>query len=238
MRKHPDRPKYAWPLSTRRRREEPPDAPEGVATMTSSSFVRWAGLASIAAAGLILINQISQLVFAFTMSESTAIATHSLRNGLALVAMYALLLALTGLYARQATAAGRLGLIGYLVATLGTLLVAGDWWYESFVAPLIASQAPELLMTAPSGSILIGAAATFGSFALGWVIFGIATFRAAVFPRGAAALMVAGGVAGVLALSAPFQIPLALAVAWMGASLLGSTTAVAEPAAAEAVAAG
>ena len=190
--------------------------------MVPSSFVRWAGIASLAAAGLILVHQISQLVFALTMSQSMAIATHSLRNGLALVAMYALLIALTGLYAMQATAAGRLGLVGYLVAALGTLLVAGDWWYETFVAPLIAAQAPELLKTAPSGSILIGAAATFGSFALGWVLFGIASYRAGVFPRGAAMLMVVGGIAGILALSAPFQIPLALAVGWMGSSLLRS----------------
>jgi hypothetical protein len=138
--------------------------------------------------------------------------------------LYALLVALAALYARQATASGRLGLIGYLIATLGTILVAGDWWYESFVTPVIATQAPELLTIAPSGSILIGAAATFGSFALGWILFGIASFRAGVFPRGAAGLMVAGGAAGVLALSAPFQIPLALAVAWMGASLFRSET--------------
>ena len=191
--------------------------------MVPSSFVRWAGIASLAAAGLMLVQQISHLVFALTMSESMAVATHSLRYGLALVAMYALLIALTGLYAMQATAAGRLGLIGYLVAALGTLLVAGDWWYETFVAPLIAAQAPDLLKTAPSGSILIGAAATFGSFALGWVLFGIASYRAGVFPRGAAMLMVVGGIAGILALSAPFQIPLALAVGWMGSSLLRPT---------------
>ncbi|HET9755181.1 MAG TPA: hypothetical protein VFP66_01660 [Candidatus Limnocylindrales bacterium] len=190
--------------------------------MVASSFVRWAGIASLAAAGLMLVQQISQLVFVLTMSQSTAIATHSLRYGLALVAMYALLIALTGLYAMQATAAGRLGLVGYLVATLGTLLFAGDWWYETFVAPLIAAQAPELLRTAPSGSILIGAAITFGSFALGWVLFGIATYRARVFPRGAAILMVIGGIVGILALSAPFQIPLALAVGWMGSWLLRS----------------
>jgi hypothetical protein len=154
------------------------------------------------------------------MSQATAIATHSLRNGLALVAMYALVLALAGLYARQAAAAGRLGLVGYLLATLGTVLVAGDWWYESFVAPLIAAQAPEVLTSAPSGSILIGAAATFGSFALGWILFGVATLRAGIFPRGAAVLTIVGGVTGILALSAPFQVPLALAVGWMGVSLL------------------
>jgi hypothetical protein len=186
----------------------------------ASSFVRWTGLAAVIAAGLILVHQVSQIVFAMTMSQSMAVATHSLRNGLALFAMYALLIALNGLYARQATAAGATGLVGYLVAALGTLLIAGDWWYEAFVAPLIAAQAPELLRTAPSGSILVGSALTFGSFALGWVIFGIASYRARVFPRGAAILMVLGGIVGILALSPPFQIPLALAVGWMGWSLL------------------
>jgi hypothetical protein len=195
----------------------------------TSSFGRLAGIASIVAAGLILVHQVSQLVFALTMSESMAIATHSLRNGLALVAMYSLLIALTGLYATQATSAGRLGLIGYLVAALGTLLLAGDWWYEAFVAPQIAAQAPEVLATAPSGSILIGAVATFASFALGWVLFGIASYRARVFPRGAAALMVLGGIVGILALAPPFQIPLALAVAWMGWSLLNPVVSASTP---------
>jgi hypothetical protein len=188
--------------------------------VVASSFVRLAGLAGILAATLMLVHQISQLVFAATMSREMAISTHSLRNGLALTAMYALLIALTGLYVRQATSAGKLGLIGYLLAALGTVLVAGDWWYEAFVSPQIAAQAPEVLRTAPGGSILIGAAATFGSFALGWVIYGIATYRAGIFPRGAAILTVIGGFAGILALSAPFQIPLALAVGWMGYSLL------------------
>ncbi len=188
--------------------------------MVASSFVRLTGVASVIAAALMLTQQVSQLIFAFTMSQPIATATHSLRYGLALLAMFALLMALTGLYARQALAAGRIGLIGYLLAAFGTMLFAGDWWYEAFVAPGIAAQAPEILTTAPSGSILIGAAITFGSFAIGWVIFGVSTYRAGVFPRGAAILTVIGGVVGILALSAPFQMPLALAVGWMGISLL------------------
>ncbi len=188
--------------------------------MAASSFVRLAGIASVTAAVLMLTNQLSQLAFALTMSESMAIATHSLRWGLALVATFALLIALTGLYARQATAAGRLGLVGFLVAALGTVLLAGDWWYETFVAPAIRAQAPEILNTAPSGVILIGAALTFVSFALGWVLFGIASYRADVFPRGASILMMIGGITGILALAAPFQVPLALAIGWMGWSLL------------------
>ena len=94
--------------------------------MTSPFTARQAGLASLVAAGLIVVSQVSQLVLPLTMPESFWIATQSLRMGLALLAMFALLLALTGLYATQVPEAGALGLVGYLVAFLGTMLVAGN----------------------------------------------------------------------------------------------------------------
>ena len=157
------------------------------------------------------------------MPESFWIATQSLRMGLALVAMFALLVALTGLYARQASATGKLGLVGYLTASLGTLLVAGNWWYEAFIGPVLRQQAPELLSTGISGSILIGAALTGVIFAAGWVMFAVATFRAGIAPRGAAILMILAGFVGILAQISPFQIPLALAVGWMGLWLVRSS---------------
>lgn len=191
--------------------------------MSSPFTARQAGIASLVAAGLIIVSQVSQLVLPLVISESFWIATQSLRMGLALVAMFALLVALTGLYARQASSTGKLGLVGYLTASLGTVLVAGDWWYEAFIGPMLRQQAPELLNTAVSGSILIGAGLTFGIFAAGWIIFAIATFRAGVAPRGAAVLMIFGGIAGIFTLISPFQIPLAIAVGWMGFWLVRST---------------
>jgi hypothetical protein len=144
---------------------------------------------------------------------------------LALLAMFALLLALTGLYLRQAGAADTVGLIGFLVALLGTVLVAGDWWFESFIAPQVAAVAPQVMTGAITGSLLVGAAATFGLFAAGWIIFGIATFRANVYPRPAAVLLIIGGVVGLLALQTPYQVPLAISVGWIGYSLTRSEPA-------------
>jgi len=190
--------------------------------MSSPFTARQAGIASIAAATLILVSQVLQLVLPMTVPESFWNATQTLRMGLALLAMFVLLLALTGLHARQASAAGRLGLVGYVAASLGTLLVAGDWWYEGFIGPVLLEQAPELLATAVSGSILIGAALTFGIFAAGWVTFGLASVRAGVFPRPATLLLTISGVAGILALISPFQVPLALTVGWMGLWLVRS----------------
>ena len=125
--------------------------------MTSPFTARQAGVVSIVASGLILISQVSQLLLPLIVPESFWIATQSLRMGLAFLAMFALLLALTGLYARQVPESGNLGLVGYLVAFLGTMLVAGNWWYEAFIGPALREQAPESsppLRTARSSSAL------------------------------------------------------------------------------------
>lgn len=145
--------------------------------------------------------------------------THTLSYAFALLGMCVLLLALTALYTRESSALGRLGLIGYLTAFLGTLLVAGDWWFEAFVVPAIAAEAPEVLAQSPSGSALVGVVATIGLYTIGWVLFGVAALRAGVFARPAVVLMIVGGLAGVLALSTPYQIPLAVAAGWIGIRL-------------------
>jgi hypothetical protein len=191
--------------------------------VTTESVSRLVGPISMIAAALIVISQGVLFGLGLALGPQPADnALHSVKYVIALLALFTLLLALTGLYLRQAEAAGRLGVAGYLVAFLGTLLVAGDWWYESFVAPRIAAVAPEVMTGAITGSLLVGAAATFGLFALGWTLFGIATVRARVYPRPAAVLLVIGGLVGILAGSTPYQVPLAIAVGWIGYSLTRS----------------
>lgn len=190
--------------------------------MSLQFLSRLVGPVSVAAAALIIVSQTLNLGLGLALGAQSANSPlHTLKYGLALLAMYALLLALTGLYLRQADAAGKLGLGGYLIAFLGTLLLAGDWWFESFIVPQIAAVAPEVMSGAITGSMAIGAAATFGLFAVGWTVFGIATFRANVFPRPAAGVLIFGGVVGILAGSTPYQVPLAIAVGWIGVSLIG-----------------
>lgn len=191
--------------------------------MTLRTLGRLVGPISMVAAALIVVSQGLNLALGLAMgAQSADSVVHTLKYGLALLAMYTLLLALTGLYLKQADRAGRLGLAGYLVAFLGTLLVAGDWWFESFIAPRIAATAPDVMTGAITGSMLVGAGATFGLFAIGWIAFGVATFRANVYPRPAAVLLIIGGVVGILAGSAPYQVPLAVAVGWIGYALTRS----------------
>jgi hypothetical protein len=176
-------------------------------------FASWAGPVSMAAAGLIVLTQVVGLL---TARQTAGDLPQTLNNVAELVGVILLLLALVGLYARQSATTGRLGVAGFLVAFVGTTLLAGDWWFEAFVGPVLAQVAPQILDLPPGGWLLAGGVSTFVLFAIGWVLFGIASLRGRVFPRGAAALLVVGGAIGLLAGTPPYQIPLALAVGWLG----------------------
>jgi hypothetical protein len=188
--------------------------------MALSPISRSAGMLSMIAAVLIMLSQVMRLVGGRLLGPDWATTpVYTLIYTLALLGMGTLLLALTAIYTREFAALGRLGLIGYLIAFLGTVMVAGDWWFEAYAIPKIASEAPEVLGLPPSGSALIGVIATVGLYTVGWILLGVAALRARTFPRAAALLLLVGGLAGPLALSTPYQVPLAIAIGWIGLSL-------------------
>jgi hypothetical protein len=188
--------------------------------MALSPISRLAGLLSVTAAVLIVLSQIMRLALSRLLGPDWATTpAYTLTYTVALLGMGSLLLAVTAIYTRQSVALGRLGLIGYLTAFLGTLLVAGNWWFEAFVVPMIATAAPEVLDLPLAGSLLVGAIATVGLYTAGWTVFGIAALRTRAFPRVAGLLVLVGGLAGPLALSTPYQIPLAIAIGWIGLTL-------------------
>jgi hypothetical protein len=181
---------------------------------------RRAGTLGVTAAVLIVLSQVMRLVGGPLLGPDWATTpAYTLTYTFALLGMGALLLALTAIYTRESAALGRLGLIGYVTAFLGTMMIAGDWWFEAFAIPRIATRAPEVLHLPPSGSVLVGAIATVGLYTVGWTLFGLAALRARAFPRAAALLLLVGGLAGPLALSTPYQIPLAIAIGWIGYTL-------------------
>lgn len=187
--------------------------------MTLERLIRSAGLVSVVAAVLIIVSQIIGF-FLFNsdlpLSESIKTTPAMFYNILKLSGFVLLLLGLVGLYARQSVTAGILGLIGFLVAFLGTALVAGDWWFETFAVPWLADAAPQALGWTPSGTLKAGGVTGFALFALGWALFGMASFRTRVFPRLAAIVLIVGGVLGFQAGYPPFVVVMALGVGWMG----------------------
>ena len=195
--------------------------------MQSSNLIRWGGLAALVSAVVSIVGDILRL---FVDVESAAAATgisYALVFGLYLLGGVLLLLGLVGLYASQSEAAGVLGLVGFLVAFAGTALLVGALWFELFITPALATEAPEL---AEAELGLAGFILVLLTGALGWVLFGAATLRARVYPRGVAGLLIIGG----LVAFAP--VPLAGivfsgAIAWMGFILFtGRSVSVEEPA--------
>jgi hypothetical protein len=187
--------------------------------MSDPLVIRWAGALGVVACTAIVLSESVRLGIGLFLESDSAETSHTLTYGLALLGICALLLALTAAYACDPRRLGKLGLAGYLFAFVGTVLVAGDWWFEAFVVPSIATAAPQVLELSPSGSVLAGAIATVGLYSVGWILFGLAMFRAGTVPRTAATLVVVGGLVGPLALTAPYQIPLAVGIGWAGLAL-------------------
>jgi len=104
---------------------------------------------------------------------------------------------LIGLYAAQRRRAGQLGLVGFALAILGTVLFLADGLIALIIFPAVASRAPELL--APDGAlnqgwVLAGFIVISATTMIGYVVFAVATIRAGVFPRAAATLWLIGAV--------------------------------------------
>ena len=180
--------------------------------MSSSSLIRWAGLAAVLSGVSSVIGDLLGLTVDLESAESAATTPYVLIFVLYLLGTVLLLLGLVGLYAGQSEAAGVLGLVVFLVAFLGTALFSGAVWFELFITPSLAAEAPEL---AEAELGLAGFVVSFLLVVLGWLLFGAATLRARVYPRPAAVLLIVGA----LISFAPVPlsgIVLSVAVAWLG----------------------
>ncbi len=139
-------------------------------------------------------------------------------NGVvALVASLLLVFVLIALYERR-DGGGSLRVVAFMVAVAGTVLLAGDFWFEAFVVPYLADVAPEVLGGNPSGALLIGAVATFVVYAVGWLLFGVASYRDRSLPRPPVILVTAAAVVGAPPGSLG-KIVFGIALVWLGLSL-------------------
>jgi hypothetical protein len=100
-------------------------------------------------------------------------------------------------------------------ATIGTLFLGGDLWFETFAVPWLGDVAPDAFSRA-GGILMVGGFSSYILFAAGWALFGIASLRARVFPTAISLAIIAGGVIGFQALIPPFGLPLGVAIATLG----------------------
>jgi hypothetical protein len=96
---------------------------------------------------------------------------------------------LAALYFRQREASGVFGLIAYGIQSFGMALVIGFLFTQAFVLSELDVAQRAAILAGPSGVATVIALAIV---TLGAVLFGIVTFRAGVFPKWAALLLMIG----------------------------------------------
>lgn len=195
--------------------------------------MRWAGLSAVVA-GLcyVLVGVFHPL----NIPESVTTPRWLIVHVLAMAMSFFGLLGMAGLYARQVEKSGWLGLAGYFIFSLWLALILGFTFVEVFVLPVVATTAPAFvagwlgMFTGTASTIDLGALPFVWTlsgpiYILGGLLFGIATFRAAILPRWAGALLAAGTVLGPVAILFPPElqpkvaVPVGLGLAWLGYAL-------------------
>ena len=180
-------------------------------TITPTTLTRAAGAAAVAA-GLIFIGvQIGHPHLDATTITTTEVV---LRGSLKVLMAVLALVGITGMYLSQVRRNGLLGLIGYLVLSVGYLTIVCTTFVAAFVLPSIADTNPgfvnDVTTVATGGSAIgdIGALQAANSvqgfgYLAGGLIFGIALYRARVLTRWATVLLAASGVVSILLMVLP-----------------------------------
>jgi hypothetical protein len=125
-------------------------------------------------------------------TEAFLTSSYLVSSGLRLLSLALLPWALIGIYERQSRSAGAFGLWAFALVFLGATLTVGNAWAEVFVWPTLAQAAPGMMsgsVADMSSYLVAGLNVSFPLFGLGLILFGVATFRAGVYPRWAAVLL-------------------------------------------------
>src|SRR4028118_536004 len=197
---------------------------EGGARVTTSGLFRLNGFALVLAAVVFAVAEVIAFsIFArggdYDLAEVASSGAFFLQSFLTLFAGTLLLGGLVGFYLRQSQAAGRLGLVGFLIAFFGTAFVVGDFHANTFVTPLVAQGAPAFLDDPLSGMMQVWLPFSFGFLAFSWLLLAVVTLRAGVYPRGTSWFLLVGAVLALV----PFplaNLPFYAALAWVGLRLL------------------
>jgi hypothetical protein len=211
--------------------------------ITTITLTRAAGLAAVAGGLLFIAVQIKHphLDAAFTTTTEYAV-----REAMKILMAILSLIGITGMYLRQVKQTGLLGLIGYVVLSVGYLAILSLQVVGVFVLPTLAVSQPgyvnDVLAVVTSGTPVgdVGRMQTLsqGGFAyiVGGIIFGVALFRANILARWAAALLSVGAVATVATSQLPeltqrlFAVPVGVALIGLGYSLWHEQRTAAAPA--------
>jgi hypothetical protein len=201
--------------------------------VTTAGLTRAAGMSAVAA-GLLFI--VVQVVHPHEDVASVTTTAWTVTHILGLVMAALALIGISGMYLRQVTQTGLLGLIGFVLFGSCFLLIAASQFVEAFVLPSLADQAPQFVndfLAIPTGGVIVGNVwalvavnlVTGATYVFGGLLFGVALFRAGILARWAALLLAAGTALALLLPLLPYVldrltgVPVGMALAGLGFSL-------------------
>jgi hypothetical protein len=167
--------------------------------MSLSELIRWSGLLAIAAGAYLVL---SPLVHPSSPQSAAWVPMHLLY----FAALIATLLALFGILLYQLQQAGRLGLVGFFMAFVGTAMMLLEGREHLF--------SPDFGVGTPRGLLELIVASLV--FSIGYILLGVAIVRAGLLPRGGGILLAVGG--PIVAFSPPLGV---LTVEIVGHALFG-----------------
>lgn len=157
--------------------------------MSSANLIRWSGLISVIAGMLFavaaLIHPAGEDLAAY--SSPNWVTAHLL----GWVSVMLMQLGLVGLYARQMERMAWLGLVGFVLAFIGTAFAGAIQFMVATVIPVVAAKATAIFPRVRRPPTFAVPLLALG-FGLGYVLFGIATIRAGVLPRWSGLLLSIG----------------------------------------------
>ena len=174
-------------------------------TITTTRLTGAAGICAAVAGAIFIGVQIGHPDVDTTSITTTDVVV---RNSLKILMAVLAVAGITGMYLSQIRRNGLLGLIGYVVLTIGYLLIMSTTFVSAYVLPAIAGTDPAFVkdvIAAGTNDTPIGDLGALGTmiqiqgfaYLAGGLLFGIALYRARVLARWAAALLAVGGVVSV-----------------------------------------
>ena len=163
--------------------------------MTPSALIRVSGLATI-------VGGILYAVFPLLHPDHTAagytswmwVPAHMSPNVGAILVLFGLV----GLLVRQLERAGMFGVVAFVVAFIGTASFVMGAMIEAFIIPFMALQNPEIVDGPPPPGVGEAFLVITTLFSIGYLILGIATYRARVLPRNVGMLLMVGSLAEII----------------------------------------
>ena len=188
--------------------------------MNKYTLIRWGGLSALVASVISILIEIVLMITIGSQAYSTAALTNewSLLYTFRLIAVMLLMLGLIALFARQSQKMRAFGVIAFVIASIGTMLIFGFAWALLFVFPGMAAAVPVFLDTMASEPG-IGIAITLFLVTVGWFLFGLASLRAKILPAGSAWVVMAGAFLALVLnmMQIPFSwVIFDIGVIWMG----------------------